>query len=32
MNEYRRMVWPLWITYMLFSEKFKAKINSNISV
>jgi len=23
-------VWFLWITYILFAEKFKAKINANI--
>jgi len=23
-------VWSLWISYILFAEKFKAKINTNI--
>jgi len=24
-NEYRSMLWPLWIIYILFAEEFKAK-------
>jgi len=24
------MLWSLWIIYILFAEKFKAKINTNI--
>jgi len=24
------MLWSLWITYILFAEKFKAKINTNV--
>jgi len=24
------MLWSLWINYILFAEKFKAKINTNI--
>jgi len=29
-NEYRSMLWSLRIFYILFAEKFKAKINTNI--
>jgi len=29
-NEYRCVVWSLWITNILFAETFKAKINTNI--
>jgi len=29
-NEYRSMLYSLWITYILFAEKFQAKINTNI--
>jgi len=29
-NEFRSMVWSLWISYILFAEKFKGKINTNI--
>jgi len=29
-NENKSMLWSLWIIYILFSEKFKAKINANI--
>jgi len=25
-------VWYLWIIYILFTEKYKAKINANVSV
>jgi len=31
-NEYRSMLWSLWIIYILFAEKFKAKINTIFSV
>jgi len=29
-NEYRSMLWSLWIIYILFDKKFKTKINTNI--
>jgi len=29
-NEYRSVLQTLWISYILFAEKFKAKINANI--
>jgi len=27
-NKYRIMLWSLWMCYILFDEKFKAKINT----
>jgi len=29
-NEYRSMLWSLWMIYILFAEKFEAKISTNI--